>query len=570
MRLSADKDEMYWQKRNEELEAEWHRRSQKEIEKELAGYYVQALKHIEKNINDLYTRFAIDNSMSMTEAYCLLQGDEFRVWRMDMQEYLKQIEDTGDKKLLRELNTLAMRSRISRLDKLKSETYAELSKLAGKFEKNMDKFLSAAYKDFYYRNLFEIGKRRGLDATPVKVDSKEMEKILRTPWSGKNYSERIWANQERLGKVICNEIASAMHRGSSVEKTSQIIAQKMNVGIHDAKRLVRTELNYVQNRAALDSIRDSGMKYYRFIATLDKRTSTVCRAHDGKIYPVGDGSPGTNMPPLHPHCRSTIAGSLKGDSSNKGQRAARGQDGKTCKVPSNMSYRDWERVYVKKEISLDDWKNSLTKENKNVIIDISNPQNYRKVERIGEAVEVHTSKHSFKVNRLAGMPMEMYLSEKASLKPKEAHTIHATLKEVVKMIDAPKDAELPRVYIVSPEEMRATASYLANSNNLFIVQGVFTKDFESTGYAGSGYLSTAIHEMLHWKDAQEYVLQKGKIADQGKYLRYRIEQDRKILEKLGIKEEQAKQISKYAEKMFKFGRYDEVYAEYRTADILKG
>lgn len=239
-------------------------------------------------------------------------------------------------------------------------------------------------------------------------------------------------------------------------------------------------------------------------------------------------------------------------------------------IPSNMNYRDWERVYIKKEISIEDWKKSLNKKENDVIIDTEDSQNYRKVERIGEAVEVHTPKHSFKVNHLADMPMEMYLSEKANLKPREAHTIHTTLKEVAKMINAPKSAELPRVYVVSPEEMRATASYLANSNNLFVVQGVFTKAFESTGYAGSGYLSTAVHEMLHWKDAQEYALQKGKITDQGKYLRYRIEQDRKILEKLGIKEEQAKQISEYAEKMFKVGRYDEVYAEYRTANILKG
>lgn len=173
------------------------------------------------------------------------------------------------------------------------------------------------------------------------------------------------------------------------------------------------------------------------------------------------------------------------------------------------------------------------------------------------------------MNRLANMPMEMYLSEKASLKPKEAHTIHTTLKEVAKMINAPNGAELPRVYIVSPEEMRATASYIANSNNLFIVQGVFTKDFESTGYAGSGYLSTAVHEMLHWKDAQEYILQKGKITDQGKYLRYRIEQDRKMLEKLGIGEKEARNISKYAEDMLQLMRYDEVYAEYRTKKIMK-
>lgn len=350
------KDELYWQKRNEELEAEWFRRSQKEIERELAAYYTQALKHIEKDINDLYARFAIDNSMSMTAAYSLLQGDEFRVWRMDMQEYLKQIEATGDKKLLRELNTLAMRSRISRLDKLKAETYVELSKLAEKFGRSMDKFLPTAYKDFYYRNLFEIGRKRGLASTPAKVESNKLENVLRAPWSGKNYSARIWANQEKLAEILQREITTAMHRGASVENVSKIITQKMGVGMSDARRLVRTELNYVQNRAALDSIKDAGMKYYRFVATLDRRTSAACRAHDGKIYPVDEGSPGTNMPPLHPHCRSTITGSLKGDSAPKGGRAARKDDGRTYRVPAELTYSDWQSIYIDKRVTYDQWK----------------------------------------------------------------------------------------------------------------------------------------------------------------------------------------------------------------------
>lgn len=350
------RDEKYWQRRNEELEAEWFKRSQREIEKELAAYYAQALRHIEKDINDLYTRFSIDNSMNMVAVQRLLQGDDFRTWRMDMKEYLDSIEKTGDKKLLLELNTLAMRSRISRLDKLRAETYVEFSKLAEKFGRSMDKFLPSAYKDFYYRNLFEIGRTRGLDTTPVKVDSKEIEKVLRAPWSGKNYSERIWGNQERLGNIICNEITSAMHRGCSVEKVSQIVTQKMNVGMSDARRLVRTELNYVQNKAALDSIAESGMKYYRFIATLDKRTSTVCREHDGKIYPVEDGSPGTNMPPLHPHCRSTIVASLKGDSTPKGNRAARDEAGKYIRVPADMKYEDWKNIFVDKKKGLTEWR----------------------------------------------------------------------------------------------------------------------------------------------------------------------------------------------------------------------
>lgn len=45
----------------------------------------------------------------------LIQGDEYKQWRMSMgKEYLKRIEE-GDEPLQLELNVLAMRSKINRL-----------------------------------------------------------------------------------------------------------------------------------------------------------------------------------------------------------------------------------------------------------------------------------------------------------------------------------------------------------------------------------------------------------------------------------------------------------------------
>lgn len=558
------RDEEYWQRRNEELEAEWFKRSQKEIEKELAAYYAQALRHIEKDINDLYTRFSIDNSMNMVAVQRLLQGDEFRTWRMDMKEYLDRIEKTGDKKLLRELNTLAMRSRISRLDKLRAETYVEFSKLAEKFGRSMDKFLPSAYKDFYYRNLFEIGRTRGLDTTPVKVDSKEIERVLRTPWSGKNYSERIWGNQERLSNIICNEITSAMHRGCSVEKVSQIVTQKMNVGISDARRLVRTELNYVQNKAALDSIAESGMKYYRFIATLDKRTSTVCREHDGKIYPVEDGSPGTNMPPLHPHCRSTIAGSLKKDSTPKGQRVAREDDGRTYRVPADMNYADWKSVYIDKKMSLDEWRNSK------LVSLADDEQYYSKVVR-GEISNLVAKNKTYRVNKLEGTQFEIYASVNAKVKPKELHDIQKTLKEAIALINPPKDYTVPKICILTIDEAMAVARYSSFHNRLTIAQGEFLHSVSNKDFvAPNDYRATAVHELLHWLDAMEYIDKHGAITSQAEYRQYLVNRHKKQLEKLGINEYNVSKISEYAKESYRYGKFDEVYTEYRVLKLLKG
>ena len=127
------------------------------------------------------------------------------------------------------------------------------------------------------------------------------------------------------------------------------------MGISDATRLVRTELNYVQNQSALDGIREAGLEYYQFCATLDGRTSQRCRELDGDIFPVKDAKPGENMPPLHPRCRSTVFGCLGDDKQGKGQRIARDSEGRNIRIPAGMEYYDWKAVYIDKKLTQQDW-----------------------------------------------------------------------------------------------------------------------------------------------------------------------------------------------------------------------
>lgn len=353
--------ESYWIKRAEEREQEWNKKSKGTIEKELANYYKQALLCIEDDIAVLYGRYAKDNNLTYTEASKLLTDKEFKQWRMSLEEYLDAIDKTADNKLLLELNTLAMRKRISRLDKLYSDTLKNLYKLGVDSENSMTKFLSGAYKDNYYKNLFDIGKTIGIRSSVSEVDDKKVRKVLNASWSGKNYSERIWKNTDKLSKLIKNEITDGFHRGVSINKMAKLVQQRMNVGKYEATRLVRTEMNYVQNQAALDSIKDADMKYYIFLATLDKKTSTVCRAHDRKVYPVDSATPGTNMPPLHPHCRSTIAGNLTDYDTGRGKRSARDKDGKRIIIPAAMNYDDYYKVYIEKSMSFSQWEKAHKK-----------------------------------------------------------------------------------------------------------------------------------------------------------------------------------------------------------------
>ncbi len=515
--------EKYWARRADARERAWHKKSQETIEKELARYYARSLAEIQKDIQALYGRFAADNHLSQVEARKLLQGQEFREWRYTIQEYVKQI-NAGNTGLLKELNTLAMRSRISRLDKLYSDTVMELDSLGRKTSASMKKFLSDAYKDNYFQSCYEIGRTVGLKSPRVVVSRKSLEDVLRDRWSGKNYSERIWKNQKLLGQTLKQEMVTAVHRGESVEVISKRIAQRMNVASSNATRLVRTELNYVENRAALDSIRASGMDYYRFIATLDNRTTPICREHDGRIVSVEEASPGDNLPPLHPNCRSTIAGSLYGPEDGhkqEGKRIARDEKGRNYYVPADMTYSQWHDKYVVKAQMLP--KNPHA--GKAVLVDITPGNN-------------------------GGDTVKVYEGEK--IPHNTEMTRRKTADDGHEIIDKPTYQKLTKSFLNSGgiiirgeiamkhlEKVGANASYMAGGNIAFISDDATISDVLEEMYHAKqdranmfGSLSENADVLLKREiDAQKYLLKVAK-----KY-KIPVEETKKTLKNLKIYEE---------------------------------
>ncbi|WP_193441409.1 minor capsid protein, partial [Streptococcus suis] len=99
---------------------------------------------------------------------------------------------------------------------------------------------------------------------------------------------------------------------------------------------------------------EADVEYYRFLATLDLRTSSICREHDGKIYKVSERITGKNYPPMHPWCRSDTIASDDSEWLAKATRSARDPvTGKTIQVPANMTYKDWYEKYVKPKYKAD-------------------------------------------------------------------------------------------------------------------------------------------------------------------------------------------------------------------------
>ena len=374
----SKKNQKYWRRRAIQQEKDWTNRCKQTIEKQLAAHYQQALIAIKDDILKLYGSFANANGLNFDEAQQLIGSKEFREWRMTMQEYLQRIAD-GEKGLERELNTLAMRPRINRLEKLYAETLQELDKLGRNVNDDIRIFLSDSYKSTYAKNIFDLVKVGGLSVALSKLDSIAVEKVIASRWSGKNFSQRIWTNTKLLSGVLRETISSGVHRGRSIPQMSKMIEDKMNGGYRNAVRLVRTEMNFVNNQAHADSMKDAGVEQYEFMAVMDGRTSQKCRERDGEHFLLEEKVVGENYPPLHPRCRSTVCPFIEGVS-RKGTRTAKDSSGKNIEIPAAMKYSDYEKIYLKKEISFDEWKaqngiksiNSLTNSLKNDKINKNN------------------------------------------------------------------------------------------------------------------------------------------------------------------------------------------------------
>lgn len=301
------KSKEYWEKRQlarEELSFDKGTQAYEE--------YVKILKESNKEINNkialLYARYQGELKklgVDKIQASTLLRGTEYKQWRYDIEKYVKEIERLKKtnpvefRKLSVELETLAYRSRISRLDSLKAGIDYELIQAGEKINNKVTDTLTEVYKDTYTSLTEDLNFKKGV------ISSSVVKKALENEWSGANYSSRIWSNTDNLAKAIKNEVVIGLNKGLNYGTMSQNIAKKFETSYKNAERLVRTETNHIQNQATLMGYTDAGVVKYQFLAVLDSRTSHTCSDLNGEVFKTEDATEGENYPPMHPHCRST-------------------------------------------------------------------------------------------------------------------------------------------------------------------------------------------------------------------------------------------------------------------------
>jgi SPP1 gp7 family putative phage head morphogenesis protein len=313
------------------------------LEKLLEKEYIKSSKEIEKEISVLFSRYATDNKLNYTDATRYLTGSEFKEWRYDLKEYMALVKTTGDERLLLELNTLAMKSRIDRLSVLKYQVDKNINNLYDSTLESTTELLNTTFADNYYKTIFDIHKFIGIGTSFALVDDKMIRDVLSFPWSGNVYSD-IWGKHKvALRENIKTEITQMIVRGESSKTVSQRVAKRFDTSLFNARRVVQTEHAYVCSSGSFEAYKELDVDRYVYLATFDKRTCSTCAGLDGKDFKVSERTAGVNAPVMHPLDRCTTYPFI--DDNYVSTRTARNSDGKTIEVSSDMKFEEWEKIY---------------------------------------------------------------------------------------------------------------------------------------------------------------------------------------------------------------------------------
>ncbi|MCH9837790.1 phage head morphogenesis protein, partial [bacterium] len=151
---------------------------------------------------------------------------------------------------------------------------------------------------------------RGIAADQAEHFSKVVRNGLLTGETTQSLTKRL-IGKLRFGDYGPLSVGQIRAAGISAKQMLAAGGELTAVANNQVMALVRTSINQVANSASMavyEANQDISKKY-RYTATLDSRTSPICRALDGREFEYGKGP----TPPQHFGCRSAIVAVIDPD-----------------------------------------------------------------------------------------------------------------------------------------------------------------------------------------------------------------------------------------------------------------
>ena len=316
------KNEKYWKKRQEEKLSSILNDAQVASEY-VSDIYSKASLYTQSKINGIFEKYRDGHGLSNADAKEMLDS---LISDRDYNQIKRILENNPKtkqrKELLKKLDTPPYQYRIKRLENMQSQLDKLMNEVY-KVEKDVstDCYINSAF-NAYYRNVYNLQKGMKVAYQFDMLDPELIDSMLKSRWSGKNYSNRIWDNTNALAESLKDEMLMGVLTNKTEKEMADTIMNKFAVGAYQARRLIQTESAAMTAFADQQAFKDAGIEKEMFIAVHDSRTSQICHHHDRSIVEIAKAKVGVNVPPLHPNCRSHMIPYIEGvtDAMKKRQR----------------------------------------------------------------------------------------------------------------------------------------------------------------------------------------------------------------------------------------------------------
>lgn len=252
---------VYWQKRLEKLTNSLMLGQERDTVAFLRAYK-SSLTDIQTYVNQLYSKYSKDGVLTLNEMY-----------------------------------------KLNRYTNMENEIASIISSLGNKEKTYMKSELTKIYEKSY----ISTGKIlvEGIPTIAIsfnKIPTGFVNKALTYPWSGLDYSSRIWKNKEVLTSNLKQTLTRGFIQGSSISDMTKELKATLDNSATNCRRLVRTESQHIMASSHHDVYKKANVTRVKFITANDPRECDECRALNGKIFDI-DEAP---MTPLHPNGRCVV------------------------------------------------------------------------------------------------------------------------------------------------------------------------------------------------------------------------------------------------------------------------
>jgi SPP1 gp7 family putative phage head morphogenesis protein len=223
---------------------------------------------------------------------------------------------------------------VSDIQQIEQQLRNEIRNIAVSEIEMIASILATVFTLAYYRTAYMIEKTIHTTFSFSLLRKEVVDEIVNYNWSGIPFSQRIWNNANALVNALRTELHLGIQQGESLDKIAKRIDKQFNSKAYQSQRLIRTESARVISSAQEKIYKESGVvKYLIYTATLDNRTSQICRSRDGKKWRLDD--PDRPVIPAHPNCRSCWIPAIEGYEPTKRK------DNETKEVIEYKTYEEW-------------------------------------------------------------------------------------------------------------------------------------------------------------------------------------------------------------------------------------